>query len=91
MTMEMQAVYGEFPVFDYGQYTFLASINPYVKGDGMEHRNSTMITIPTVFDGSSNLLGVFSHEFFHAWNVERIRPKTLEPFIYEKSNMSLEL
>jgi predicted metalloprotease with PDZ domain len=91
MTKEMQAVYGEFPAFDYGQYTFLASINPYVKGDGMEHRNSTMITIPTVFDDSSNLLGVFSHEFFHAWNVERIRPKTLEPFNYEKSNMSLEL
>jgi predicted metalloprotease with PDZ domain len=78
-------------VFDYGQYTFLASINPYVKGDGMEHRNSTMIALPVAFDGSDNLLGVFSHEFFHTWNVERIRPKTLEPFNFEKSNMSFEL
>jgi len=91
VTQEAKMVYGEFPAFDYGQYTFLASINPYVKGDGMEHRNSTMIALPTKFDGSNNLLGVFSHEFFHAWNVERIRPKTLEPFNYEKSNMSFEL
>ncbi|MGI8636716.1 MAG: PDZ domain-containing protein, partial [Segetibacter sp.] len=56
--------------------------------DGMEHRNSTMITIPADFDGSDDLLGVFAHEFFHCWNVERIRPKSLEPFNFEKSNMS---
>jgi predicted metalloprotease with PDZ domain len=73
-------VYGDFPDYDYGSYTFIASINPFVKGDGMEHRNSTMITIPTEFDGRDELLGVFAHEFFHCWNVERIRPKSLEPF-----------
>lgn len=91
LTAEMRTVFGEFPSFEGGKYTFLASINPYVRGDGMEHRNSTVIHLPTVFDGSSQLLGVFSHEFFHAWNVERIRPKSLEPFNYEKSNMSREL
>nr|WP_295928343.1 PDZ domain-containing protein [uncultured Dyadobacter sp.] len=91
ITEEARMVFGEFPVFDNGSYTFLASINPYVKGDGMEHRNSTMIALPVAFDGSDNLLGVFSHEFFHTWNVERIRPKTLEPFNFEKSNMSFEL
>jgi predicted metalloprotease with PDZ domain len=91
VTEETREVYGEYPPFENGQYTFLASINPYVKGDGMEHRNSTVIHLPTVFTGASNLLGVFSHEFFHAWNVERLRPKTLEPFNYEKSNMSFEL
>jgi len=91
ITEESEAVFGEFPAFDYGQYTFLVSINPYVKGDGMEHRNSTMIALPVRFNNSDNLLGVFAHEFFHAWNVERIRPKSLEPFNYEKSNMSREL
>jgi predicted metalloprotease with PDZ domain len=91
ITQEARMVFGEFPVFDNGSYTFLASINPYVKGDGMEHRNSTMIALPVAFDGSDNLLGVFSHEFFHTWNVERIRPKTLEPFNFEKSNISFEL
>jgi predicted metalloprotease with PDZ domain len=84
-----QAVYGELPAYDYGTYTFIASINPYVaRGDGMEHRNSTMITLKRDFDGSNELLGVFAHEFFHCWNVERIRPKSLEPFNFERSNMS---
>ncbi len=86
-----RAVYGEWPTYDYGTYTFLASLNPYVKGDGMEHRNSTMITVPLAFTGPEDVLGVFAHEFFHCWNVERIRPKTLEPFNFEKSNMSHEL
>ena len=85
------AVYGEFPRYDYGTYTFLASLTPYVHGDGMEHRNSTMITVPVAFTGPEPVLGVFAHEFFHCWNVERIRPKTLEPFNFEKSNMSYEL
>lgn len=91
ITEETQAICGELPAFDFGTYTFIASINPYVKGDGMEHRNSTMISVPANFDGSNYVLDVFSHEFFHAWHVERIRPKTLEPFNFEKSNMSSEL
>lgn len=88
---QAKAVYGEFPNYDYGSYTFLASLNPYVRGDGMEHRNSTMIAVPIAFTGPERVLGVFAHEFFHCWNVERIRPKTLEPFNFEKSNMSYEL
>jgi len=88
---QAQAVFNETPAYDYGAYTFLASINPYVHGDGMEHRNSTMISIPTVFRDNDRLLGVFAHEFFHCWNVKRIRPRTLEPFNFEKSDMSYEL
>jgi predicted metalloprotease with PDZ domain len=85
---EAMAVYGEFPNYDHGTYTFIASLNPYVFGDGMEHRNSTMISSPSF---NVNRVGVFAHEYFHNWNVERIRPKTLEPFNFEKSNMSHEL
>lgn len=85
---EAQAVWGEVPSFDYGTYTFIASLNPYVHGDGMEHRNSTMITSGRPFTGANNFLNTFAHEFFHAWNVERLRPKSLEPFNFEKSNMS---
>jgi len=88
IVLESQAIFGEVPAFDYGTYTFIASINPYVKGDGMEHRNSTMITLPLGFSGQDFLLDVFAHEFFHCWNVERIRPKSIQPFNYEKSNMS---
>jgi predicted metalloprotease with PDZ domain len=88
---QAQAVYGETPAYDYLTYTFLASINPYVHGDGMEHRNSTMISIPVAFRNDDRLLEVFAHEFFHCWNVKRIRPRTLEPFNFEKSDMSYEL
>lgn len=87
IVQQAQAVFGETPAYDEHQYTFLASINPYVKGDGMEHRNSTMISIPVSFSDDDRLLGVFAHEFFHCWNVERIRPKTIEPFNFEKSNV----
>ena len=88
---EEQAVFGEVPAYDYGMYTFITSINPYVRGDGMEHRNSTMISLPTEFNTEGVMDDVFAHEFFHCWNVERIRPKTIEPFNFEKSNMSHEL
>jgi len=91
ITDQASKVFGEYPAYDYGTYTFLASINPYVKGDGMEHRNSTMITLPMEFTSNPDALEVFAHEYFHCWNVERIRPKTLEPFNFEHSNMSNEL
>lgn len=91
IVQEARAVYGEFPVYDHGTYTFLASVTPFVQGDGMEHRNSTMISIPMNTFYAAELQEVFAHEYFHNWNVERIRPKTLEPFSFEKSNMSNEL
>jgi predicted metalloprotease with PDZ domain len=91
MVEEARAVFGEFPNYDHGTYTFIAGANPYVQGDGMEHRNSTMITTPMGSFNVDRLLSVFSHEYFHNWNVKRIRPKTLEPFDFEKSNMSHEL
>ena len=91
IVQEAKAVYGEFPVYDHGSYTFIASVNPFVQFDGMEHRNSTMITVPIDPFYAVGVQEVFSHEYFHNWNVERIRPKTLEPFNFEKSNMSNEL
>lgn len=89
---QLQAVFGELPDFDYGRYTFLASYLPYVAGDGMEHRNSTIITGPTgVQNHFTGYLNTAAHEFFHSWNVERLRPRTLEPFDFERANMSGEL
>ncbi|WP_400070909.1 M61 family metallopeptidase [Zobellia russellii] len=83
-------VYGELPEFDYGTYTFLACYIPNASGDGMEHRNSTILTSTRSLaeGGMSGNIGTVSHEFFHAWNVERIRPKSLEPFNFEETNMS---
>lgn len=87
-----KAVYGGLPDFDFERYTFLVSYNPWVYGDGMEHRNSTVCSSQgNLANNAMGLIGTISHEFFHAWNVERIRPKSLEPFDFTKANMSGEL
>jgi len=93
LSLEEQAVFGELPVYDYGNYTFVHDVYATNAGDGMEHRNSTSIvqTTPKVAGNETRLLGTFSHEFFHSWNVERIRPKSLEPFNFEHANTSSEL
>ncbi|TVZ26472.1 putative metalloprotease with PDZ domain [Gillisia sp. Hel_I_86] len=83
-------VFGELPEFDFNEYTFIACYLPNVSGDGMEHRNSTILTgTESLADGGmKGNIGTVSHEFFHAWNVERIRPADLEPFDFSKANMS---
>ncbi|MBL4677791.1 MAG: M61 family metallopeptidase [Mucilaginibacter sp.] len=93
VVLEERAVFGEQPDYDYGSYTFLDDVHPNNFGDGMEHRNSTSIVdrSPKVGGNENDLLGTYSHEFFHSWNVERIRPKSLEPFNFEHANMSNEL
>lgn len=89
---EQAGIFGELPTFEPGYYTFLADYLPWGGGDGMEHRNSTVIaSTATLASNRLGLLGTASHEFFHAWNVERIRPKTLEPFSFEDANISGEL
>lgn len=93
IVLKQQEVFSELPTFDYGEYTFLACYMPNVSGDGMEHRNSTILanTRSLAHGGIQENIGTVSHEFFHCWNVERIRPKTLEPFDFTKANMSGEL
>lgn len=90
MVAEHFAVWGEFPNYDYGNYYFLHDVLPQYAGDGMEHRNSTVIVerTPTIAGYELDLLSTFSHEYFHSWNVERLRPKTLEPFNFTHSNVS---
>jgi predicted metalloprotease with PDZ domain len=87
---EQKAVFGELPKFDFQNYYFLACYMPNVTGDGMEHRNSTVIpsTRSLAEGGMTRNIGTVSHEFFHCWNVERIRPADLEPFNFVEANMS---
>jgi len=92
IVQEAAAVFGEFPVYDYGTYTFVACYRPSCNGDGMEHRNSTSVTGNASMGTSpARELSTVAHEFFHSWNVKRIRPATLEPFDYDRANMSGEL
>ncbi len=88
---EQIAIFGELPTFDYGTYTFIADYLPFASGDGMEHRNSTVLTASRSLEDPLDNIGTLAHEFFHAWNVERIRPRSLEPFDFEEANLSGEL
>ena len=44
---EQREIFGEFPEYEPGHYTFLADYLPYAIDDGMEHRNSTVMTSPS--------------------------------------------
>lgn len=89
---ETRYVFGEFPAFDANTYTFITDHVPGNDRDAMEHRNSTVITSPRPIAADRvGHLGSVSHEFCHAWNVERIRPASLEPFNFDEVNMSGEL
>jgi predicted metalloprotease with PDZ domain len=86
------AIFGEYPEYEPGYYTFLADYLPYANGDGMEHRNSTIMTAAgSIAASREDVLDTVAHEFFHCWNVERIRPKGLEPFDFDRANLSGEL
>jgi len=66
------------------QYTFLFNIG-FPGGDGMEHLYSTQIQDDRAWTDTTNLLpgiGTASHEYFHVWNVKRVRPAALGPFDY---------
>lgn len=79
----------EFPV---ANYHFLFQILPYKAYHGVEHQNSTVITLGpsyAVFEELyPELLGVSSHELYHTWNVKAIRPIEMLPYDYQRENFS---
>ena len=68
-------------------YTFLLHIGKGAGGGGMEHSYSTAIGVSS----DEYLADVAAHEFFHLWNVKRIRPATLEPVDYTKEQYTRAL
>jgi predicted metalloprotease with PDZ domain len=87
-------VFGELPQFETNTYTFLSTYLPWASGDGMEHRNSTSLTSSGALRNPGQrqgILGTVSHEFFHAWNMERLRSAGVEPFDFENADMSDDL
>jgi predicted metalloprotease with PDZ domain len=71
------------------EYTFFFHIGafPEAGGGGMEHANSTAIGAGSM----EAAVAIAAHEFFHAWNVKRIRPQSLEPVDYTKEQYSRAL
>lgn len=85
------SVFGELPAFEPGAYTFILDLVPWAKYDAMEHRNSTYISVPSSLateDARRDVIEAMAHEFFHVWNVERIRPAGLEPFDFTRENVT---
>lgn len=78
----------------YEHYLFILHVQPGL-GGGTEHLNSNVsMTPPAAFKtrrGYHNLLGLESHEYFHCWNVKRIRPRALGPFDYQHENYTNNL
>ena len=73
--------------FDYPHYYFLNVVND-TGGGGLEHKNSFMVMTPRFTTRTpraySGWLSLVAHEYFHNWNVKRLRPIELGPFDYEK-------
>ena len=77
----------------FDSYMFLYHFPRGPGGGGMEHAYSTAIDLnaDALARSSEVLSTVTAHEFFHLWNVKRIRPRTLEPVDYTKENFTRAL
>ena len=85
---EQLTLFGGLPVAD---YHFLNQFLPYKHYHGVEHNNSTVITLgPAELIMSEGLykelLGVSCHELFHTWNIKSIRPAEMQPYDYSREN-----
>jgi predicted metalloprotease with PDZ domain len=80
------AMFGAIPYHD---YTFILHLRSNT-GGGLEHLNSTALGFRrfnfSTENGHQSFLALVAHEFFHLWNVKRIRPDALGPFDYSKEN-----
>ncbi len=86
-------LFGGTPPFK--NYTFILYLGSEVY-TGLEHRNSTLLMAPyyslpvsgqnNIGDDYLKLLGLISHEFFHTWNVKRIKPQVFNPYKLDNEN-----
>jgi predicted metalloprotease with PDZ domain len=79
-------VFGEIP---YRHYTFIIHLSDNETG-GLEHLNSSSLHVSRWCfqpeESYRKFLALVAHEYFHVWNVKRIRPKGLGPYDYTREN-----
>lgn len=85
------AVFGENPN---QKYVFIVH-NYQSGGGGLEHLNSTVLGASRFSyaseSGYKSFLGLVAHEYFHLWNIKRLRPEALGPFNYDQENYTTDL
>lgn len=85
------AVFGENP----NKYYVFIVHNYASGGGGLEHLNSTVLGHPrnayASETGYQSFLSLVAHEYFHLWNVKRLRPVALGPFNYDAENYTSNL
>ncbi len=78
----------------YNRYLFLLHLSNQGFG-GLEHKYACSLNYPRfgfrAEDKYNRFISLVAHEFFHLWNVKRIRPKTLEVFDYDRENYTPSL
>ncbi|AFZ35899.1 peptidase M61 domain protein [Stanieria cyanosphaera PCC 7437] len=78
----------------YEKYLFLLHLSSSGYG-GLEHKNSCSLNYPRfgfrALEQYNRFMQLVAHEFFHLWNVKRIRPQALEKFDYEQENYTTSL
>ena len=88
---EATKVFGENPCQN---YTFIVH-NASFSGGGLEHANSTTLLVERQrYDtpsGYFSFISLAAHEYFHLWNVKRLRPTPLGPFDYDNENYTRQL
>ncbi len=70
-------------------YYFIYHILPIPFAHGVEHKNSTSIVLGPADKMNENygrFISITSHEFFHVWNIKRIKPKEFMPYDYTKES-----
>src|SRR5271169_6174527 len=77
--------------FPFSEYHFHIQLLPVKFHHGVEHLNSTVLTLGPGYklmdeDLYTDSIGVASHELFHAWNIKSIRPIEMMPYDYTKEN-----
>ncbi|WP_237586905.1 M61 family metallopeptidase [Pontibacter russatus] len=86
VTEQAVSVFGELPV---ERYLFIVH-NLQRGGGGLEHLNSTTLQTSRwnygTEAGYNGFLSLVAHEYFHLWNVKRLRPQPLGPFDYNQEN-----
>ncbi len=87
IVIECAEIWGGLP---YERYVFLIHSAPGL-GGGTEHWNSTIMQVePQALEDESSyrkrFLPLAAHEFFHTWNVKRLRPAGLTPYDYSREN-----